>query len=382
MTEENSDYTGAWNSWTDDGYHQHLRQHDHYHGILVHPIDSGHHHHQQQEPPQEPQQQQQPIHQDHYLNTIEDAFSGHVDLQNMPNMHHIHMNHEHKKPRRDFEYRFREVYDFKLKYGHLNIPHKFDENPSLGHWVDTMRRRYRKLLKSRKESTQHNKTVGTKSQLEYQVDKLNSIGFEFEPRSGRVDTWDHRISQLQKFKEENGHCNVREDDVTYNGLGKWVSYIRRVYRLAKTGRRPLGKRLTEEKIDILKDLGFVFELREEQMIKRFKDGLATLKEYYLEHGDCRVPSFYAPNPTFGLCVEDMRKEYRDVCNQISLGKEAISACIDTDMVHELAAMDFLVEEGYAPFSPHSTEEDSGKIPSLPVETLDAIIDEHTSRHVV
>jgi hypothetical protein len=364
MTEENSDYSGAWNSWTD-----HLRQHDQYHGIAIaNPMDAGHH------PQRQQRQQQHTIHQDHYLNTMEDGYSSHGDLQNMANMHHMHLNHVNKRPRKDFEYRFREVYEFKLKYGHLNIPHKYEENPSLGHWVDTIRRKYRKYIKTRKQGTEHTKkTVKTFLELEKQVEKLNSIGFEFEPRGGRNDTWDHRIWQLQEFKAKNGHCNVREDDDTYPGLGKWVSYIRRVYRLAKAGERPPRKRLTEEKIEMLNELGFVFELREQQMIKRFKDGLLTLKEYYLAHGDCRVPSFYTANPTFGLCVEDMRKEYRDICHKISMGQEATSTCIDQNMVHELAAMDFLAEEGYAPFATQAEEENDGKISALPVETLDSII---------
>lgn len=370
MTEENADYSGAWNTWTDDAhYQQQLRQqHDHYHhhhGIIANPMDASHHHPQQV--------QQHSIPQDHYHNAITDEYESNGDLQNMANIHHMHLNNFNKRSRKDFEYRFREVYDFKLKYGHLNIPHKYEENPSLGHWVDTMRRKYRKLIKHRKAGTVHAKTVRTVSELEQQVEKLLSIGFEFEPRGARKDSWEQRISQLRRFKEKNGHCNVREDDDTYVGLGKWVSYIRRVYRLAKAGRPPRN-RLTEEKIEILKDLGFVFELREEQMMQRFKEGLVTLKEYYLLNGDCKVPSFYAENPTFGLCVEDMRKEYRDICQKMIRGQEATSTCIDEEMFHELAAMDFLSEEGYAPFAPHSVEEEDGKISALPVESLDAIID--------
>jgi len=166
---------------------------------------------------------------------------------------------------------------------------------------------------------------------------LLSIGFVFKPRLSREQTWDRRFGELLRFKEKFGHCNVREDDKTNPGLGKWVSYIRRSHRLAKQGRRSRGKRLCDKRILQLKSVGFVFELKEQMSVKQFENGITLLKEFYSKEGHCRVPNFYPSNPTFGLCVEDMRTEYRK-----HLAGEPCT--LDQDVLHELAKMSFLSEE--------------------------------------
>jgi hypothetical protein len=247
------------------------------------------------------------------------------------------------------------------------IPHKYPQNPSLGTWVDTQRRRYRKYLTALKEK-QGNKngannvaragdegTHITESNISQsnidlairtgpvmskeQVDRLISIGFVFEPRLSREETWNRRVQELSKYKKMHGHCNVREDDKSNPGLGKWVSYVRRSHRLAKQGRRAKGKRLSDDRVDQLKTIGFVFELKEEMTMKRYRDGIETLKEFHAKEGHCGVPTFYASNPTFGLCVEDMRKEYRKFID----GKEC---GLDKDILDVLTNMNFLSEEHF------------------------------------
>jgi hypothetical protein len=91
---------------------------------------------------------------------------------------------------------------------------------------------------------------------------------------------------------------------------------------------------------------------------------------YLAHGDCRVPSFYTAKPAFGLCIEDMRKEYRDTCHKNSMAQGATSTCTDQNM-------GFFAEEGYVHFATQVEEENDDQISALPAKTLDSIIG-HTS----
>ena len=139
--------------------------------------------------------------------------------------------------------------------------------------------------------------------------KLNDIGFNFEPRPSREQTWNNRLAELAQYKARHGHCNVREDDQTYPGLGKWVSYIRRQYRLIRQGRRAKDtKRLSAQRLEQLREIGFVFELREEMAHKRFREGITALRVFVEENGHSDVPNFYDKNPTLGLVMEEMKRE--------------------------------------------------------------------------
>lgn len=180
------------------------------------------------------------------------------------------------------------------------------------------------------------------------ISQLLEIGFDFEPRLSRKQTWERRIEELESFRKANGHCNVREDNQDFPGLGKWVSYVRRTYRLAKKKpNKAKGKspKLSEDRIRQLKDMGFIFELKEELSRKRFSDGILLLKDFHAKEGHCNVPSFYQSNPTFGLCVEDMRTEYRKICKKVKEnGGEHSSDTLSKDMFQSLTSMGFLKEE--------------------------------------
>jgi len=285
--------------------------------------------------------------------------------------------------RKDFDYRLKEVKRFKIKFGHCMIPHKFPENPSLGTWVDTQRRRYRKYLKVKAQSNSKKRTsddcnysaekrVGFHQMCmsEDQVQKLLDIGFVFEPRMSREDTWQRRVEELQVYKDNHGHCNVREDDMSVPGLGKWVSYVRRSNRLAKAGKR--AKKLSKEKQIQLEKMGFIFELKEEMALKRFRDGVKSLQEFLDSHGHMVVPNFYEPNPTLGLCVEDMRVEYRKICEQIISGGEGYSAIMSKEIVKELASMGFLAEEGVYPATLSVYPGRAAPIPLMDAEAADGM----------
>lgn len=121
--------------------------------------------------------------------------------------------------KKDFEYRFKELLEYKEEHGDLMIPHKFPKNPSLGTWVDTQRRRYRKFIATQKEQkdleSQQNidqntgeyggcegsegmQGRGNTAISKDQVQRLLEIGFVFKPRLSRQETWNRRFEELTK----------------------------------------------------------------------------------------------------------------------------------------------------------------------------------------
>ena len=86
---------------------------------------------------------------------------------------------------------FEALAGFKERQGHCNVPRVYPENQALAVWLETQRtnERYDKINPDRKA-------------------KLSAIGVTWRNRNGKRDGWDSRISELKRFKETHGHCNV------------------------------------------------------------------------------------------------------------------------------------------------------------------------------
>merc|ERR1712100_305681 len=83
--------------------------------------------------------------------------------------------------------RFENLKAFKRKYGHCNVPQ--NDSTGLGNWVTNQR-----LLKSRNVlSVQRSKW-------------LTDLGFQWKLYNGSY--WEESFHKLERFKTENGHCNV------------------------------------------------------------------------------------------------------------------------------------------------------------------------------
>ncbi|CAB9527842.1 helicase [Seminavis robusta] len=80
-----------------------------------------------------------------------------------------------KDPRKvPWETRFEGLRQFKERYGHVDVPHEWEECPQLGFWTANMRQQYRY------------KQLGKKSSLtDDRIELLNSIGFVWKMQGGR-----------------------------------------------------------------------------------------------------------------------------------------------------------------------------------------------------
>ena len=148
---------------------------------------------------------------------------------------------------------------FKDTHGHCDVPKKYPLDKRLGGWVIDCRTEHRFLREGKKT------TMTTE-----RIHSLLSLGFRWEVQKHKCLSWDERLSQLIEFKSRKGHCNVPEkskDEETPPGLGSWVINQRMGYK-AFQGKRGNGRLLTQERVDTLDALGFVWQLRNRTCAKR------------------------------------------------------------------------------------------------------------------
>ena len=70
--------------------------------------------------------------------------------------------------------------------------------------------------------------------------------------------WNDRYDELDVYKAEHGNCLVPQHYPDNKALGKWVANQRAQYRLRREGKHSF---LTEERIKLLGDAGFVWSVK-------------------------------------------------------------------------------------------------------------------------
>jgi hypothetical protein len=121
---------------------------------------------------------------------------------------------------------YQKLVEFKRENGNCLVPRSYQQDKSLGTWVDTQRTFHRKntIRLDRK-------------------DLLNKLGFVWSV--AKSAQWNKQYGKLVEFKRKNGHCLVpkknKEDGLS---LGIWVSNQRQLH--IKNKIRPDRKVLLDE----------------------------------------------------------------------------------------------------------------------------------------
>ncbi|WP_198005104.1 helicase associated domain-containing protein, partial [Synechococcus sp. WH 5701] len=207
-------------------------------------------------------------------------------------------------------------------------------HPELGRWVEVQR------LHKKRDKLQ-----------EERIQLLNILGFSWDPFA---DLWKIRCQELKQYTEDNGSIRVSEN---YPVLGRWVKKQRskrkngqlsedqiqmlndigfiwepfaepwqkkyqelknfiehngsnevsnhsvlRVWCRSQRSERKEGK-LSEERIQLLDKIGFIWGVREE----RWQEKYQLLKKYINHNGDAKVPD---KHPTLGTWVRTQRRTKR------------------------------------------------------------------------
>ena len=155
-------------------------------------------------------------------------------------------------------------------FGDYNVPQNYKNDLELGTWVTNQRKIYHrgKMRDDRKE-------------------KLNMLGFQWKLRniSKRQDKddgayeekWNEMFHRLKEYKLKYGDCNVPYNFLEDKSLGMWVSTQRRVYR-KKTFMYGDEKNMRQHREEMLRSIGFEFELNSANVIKNPGDNNSSLSD--------------------------------------------------------------------------------------------------------
>ena len=165
---------------------------------------------------------------------------------------------------------------FKEEHGHCDVPQGWSENPQLGKWTNRQR------------------TVFKRGELSPdRLERLEALGFNW----GTVATFRERMfSELARFKEEHGHCDVPAKWSENPQLRTWVNKQRAFYGSGK---------LSPDRVERLDALGFEWGPHAARWEKRF----SALVRFKKEHGHCDVPAKWS-DPELGRWVTVQRVVYR------------------------------------------------------------------------
>ena len=180
-----------------------------------------------------------------------------------------------------WEHKYALLKAYKEKNGDCDVPFT---DAALGDWVNAMRSMYKE---------------GKADPLnKFRIDKLNEIGFEWEPTK-----WDNRLEELIEYKREKGHVDV---PINYPSLGIWV--VNQRFNLAD---------MPKERVEALDSLGFIWNHnRKHRSDEAWKKQYNTLLEYIKEHNHCNVPTT-AGHSKLSKWVGKQREEYKKFVNKQS-----------------------------------------------------------------
>lgn len=228
-----------------------------------------------------------------------------------------------KKKRRhlkSFEEHFQSLKEFKLKYGHCDVPAIFKDNPSLGNWCGKLR------------------SIKAGSLAQYQrprlrltpvrIQQLNMIGFKWT----KYKSFDEHMHDLRTFKQKFGHCDVPRSYKGNPSLASWCAHIRMSYKIIQSGKKPRHHDLSKAMIKELKDVGFRFYV---QYFQSFQSRIDDLKVFKDRFGHCDVPYKWKENPSLAKWCRSMRETHK----AIEVGKKP-HRILSQAMIQELDRLGF------------------------------------------
>lgn len=159
---------------------------------------------------------------------------------------------------------------YKERFGHCNVPDRWDENPQLGVWVVNQR-----MCKKRGRLSPE------------RTERLVSLGFEWDARGAKRET---TFADLKRFRDEHGHCNI---PITCGQLGRWASKQRSLQSAGKLSARRKAR---------LDALAFDWHPHESSWETMF----AELKRFKHRFGHCKVPRGWNDNPRLAQWITSQR----------------------------------------------------------------------------
>ena len=131
--------------------------------------------------------------------------------------------------------------------------------------------------------------------------KRNSKNHKFRPY--QAEKWQERYNELLQFKKDKDHCLVPHTYPENPPLARWVKRQRYQYKLMQESKQ---SSMTQERIKILEDIGFIWDSHEAAWEERLKE----LLDFKTDKGNCLVPSNYPDNSQLATWVKCQRRQYK------------------------------------------------------------------------
>jgi hypothetical protein len=198
------------------------------------------------------------------------------------------------KTRKSWDEHYRELLEFKEKFGHINVPIVYKGSRSLNFWLISQRSEENKLSSYRRE-------------------KLEQAGYLFNEEFQKLqeEKWEEKFSELRAFKTKFGHCNVPKGGIKWEKYKEYKSFRSLQAWVNKQRARPIT--LTEERIKKLSSIGFKFDENDlSRILSSWNEMYKELLKFKEEHGHPNVPHEYIGNNTLRNWVNRIRKNRKDL----------------------------------------------------------------------
>jgi len=189
-----------------------------------------------------------------------------------------------------WDQKYKELVKYVEDFGHSRVPVQYS---LLGGWVRHQRANY-KVFQKGNSSTR---------MTEKRIELLNQIGFEWD---SQVHSWETSYEQLVEFATINGHTRIPQKFPPNPCLAYWVHAQRLNYKNFQKG--DLSSRMTGKRVELLKKIGFEWNLTGPPWERTYYD----LVQFVKENGHSRVPRRYPKNPTLGDWASRQRQYYKQI----------------------------------------------------------------------
>ena len=202
---------------------------------------------------------------------------------------------------------FEQAKEYASIYGNLSVPKSYDKK--LFNWVKTQRLAYKNRSIPKEERTNNFLPLDDE-----QVSLLESIGMDFEPSKNSNDVlWMKMYRCAKNHFEKYGTLSEIVDDVN---LSRWLSIQILSYKnrsIPESLRKNSYLPLSDEKVDLLEDIGMVWEPFKGGLNRIWLEMYEEAKNYYLTYGNLIVGTNYrtSTGKKLGFWVYHQRQAYKN-----------------------------------------------------------------------